>query len=86
TPLQIKVDSVEEQESIYHDKFANFKGLEGLSVVVGTLHSMLTPFAASFKRNNPNKKLVYIMTDGASLPIYLSKNVDTLKRKKLNMV
>lgn len=44
---------------------------------------MLTPFAASFKRNNPNKKLVYIMTDGASLPIYLSKNVDTLKEKKL---
>lgn len=83
TPLQIKVDSVEEQESIYHDKFTNFKGLEGLSVVVGTLHSMLTPFVASFKRNNPNKKLVYIMTDGASLPIYLSKNVDTLKEKKL---
>lgn len=84
TPLQIKVDSVEEQESIYHDKFANFKGLEGLSVVVGTLHSMLTPFAASFKRNNPNKKLVYIMTDGASLPIYLSKNVDTLKEKLID--
>ena len=44
TPLQIKVDSVEEQESIYHDKFANFKGLEGLFVVVWTLHSMLISF------------------------------------------
>lgn len=83
TPLQIKVDSVEEQESIYHDEFEKFKSLEGLSVVVATLHSMLTPFAASFKRNNPNKKLVYIMTDGASLPIYLSKNVSTLKEKKI---
>lgn len=83
TPLQIKVDSVEEQESIYHDKFGDFTELEDLPVVVGTLHSMLTPFVASFKRNNPNKKLVYIMTDGASLPIYLSKNVDILKEKKL---
>ena len=34
-------------------------------------------------RNNPNKKLVYIMTDGAALPIFLSKNVDTLKEKGL---
>ena len=49
-----------------------------MPVVVGSLHSMLTPFAASYKRLNPNKKLVYIMTDGAALPIYLSKNVDTL--------
>lgn len=83
TPFQVKVDSVEEQESIYHDKIENFKSLDGMPVVVGTLHSMLTPFVASYKKNNPNKKLVYIMTDGAALPIYLSKNVDTLKSKGL---
>lgn len=83
TPLQIKVDAVEEQESPYHDAIEEFESLENMPVVVGTLHSMLTPFVASYKRNNPSKKLVYIMTDGASLPIYLSKNVDTLKNKKL---
>lgn len=83
TPFQVKVDSVEEQESIYHDKIENFKSLDDMPVVVGTLHSMLTPFVASYKKNNPNKKLVYIMTDGAALPIYLSKNVDTLKSKGL---
>lgn len=83
TPFQVKVDSVEEQESIYHDKIENFKSLDGMPVIVGTLHSMLTPFVASYKKNNPNKKLVYIMTDGAALPIYLSKNVDTLKSKGL---
>ena len=54
-----------------------------MPVVVGTLHSMLTPFVASYKRHNPNKKLVYIMTDGAALPIYLSKNVQNLKEKNL---
>ena len=44
---------------------------------------MLTPFAATYKRLNPNKKLVYIMTDGAALPIYFSMNADTLKNKGL---
>ncbi len=83
TPMQVKVDSVEEQDSKLHDKINEFKSLENLPVVVGTLHSMLTPFTASYKRHNPNKKLVYIMTDGASLPIYLSKNVQNLKNKKL---
>lgn len=83
TPLQVKVGSVEEQDSKFHNKINEFKSLNNLPVVVGTLHSMLTPFAASYKRYNPNKKLVYIMTDGAALPIYLSKNVENLKNKNL---
>ena len=83
TPFQVKVDSVEEQESEYHKKIDEFESLDNIPVVVATLHSMLTPFVASYKKNNPSKKLVYIMTDGAALPIYLSKNVDTLKTKGL---
>lgn len=83
TPFQVKVDSVEEQYSSYHSLIEGFESLDNMPVVVGTLHSMLTPFVASYKKNNPNKKLVYIMTDGAALPIYLSKNVETLKSKKL---
>jgi len=83
TPFQVKVDSVEEQESEYHKSIEGFSSLDNTPVVVGSLHSMLTPFAASYKRLNPSKKLVYIMTDGAALPIYLSKNVDTLKKKEL---
>ncbi|MGL5717006.1 MAG: DUF3866 family protein [Paraclostridium sp.] len=83
TPMQIKVNSVEEQDSELHDKINSFKNLDNLPVVVGTLHSMITPFVASYKRNNPNKKIVYIMTDGAALPIYLSKNIENLKNKGL---
>ncbi|MEG1408322.1 MAG: DUF3866 family protein [Terrisporobacter sp.] len=83
TPYQVKVNAVEDHESEYHDIINDFTSLDGMPAVVGTLHSMLTPFVASYKRHNPNKKLVYIMTDGAALPIYLSKNVETLKEKGL---
>ena len=83
TPMQVRVDSVEDHESKYHDVFEKFETLDGMPVVVGTLHSMLTPFAATYKRLNPNKKLVYIMTDGAALPIYFSMNAATLKDKGL---
>lgn len=83
TPMQVRVDSVEDHESKYHDVFEEFESLDGIPVVVGTLHSMLTPFVATYKRLNPNKKLVYIMTDGAALPIYFSMNADTLKNKGL---
>lgn len=83
TPLQVKVNSVEEQDSIYHDKINNFESLDNLPVVVGELHSMLTPFVASFKSLNPSKKIAYIMTDGASLFLGLSKTVENLKDKNL---
>lgn len=80
TPYQIKVDSVEEQTSVYHDIFNEFVCLDKMPVAVGALHSMLQPFASTFKRHFPDKKLVYIMTDGAALPLAFSKNVDNLKK------
>ncbi|OPJ56962.1 DUF3866 family protein [Alkalithermobacter paradoxus] len=83
TPLQVKTFAAEEQESIHHNKINNFKSLNNLPVAVGTLHSMLSPFVAVAKRLDPSKKIAYIMTDGAALPIYLSKNVKELKDKKL---
>lgn len=83
TPMQVRVDAVEDHESKYHNIFEEFESLNNIPVVVGTLHSMLTPFAATYKKLNPNKKLVYIMTDGAALPIYFSMNVETLKNKNL---
>lgn len=79
TPIQIKVDSVEEQSSKYHDVFNEFSDLDNLPVVVGALHSVLPSFCATFKSLCPDKKLVYIMTDGAALPMAFSKNVDNLK-------
>ena len=54
-----------------------------MPVAVGTLHSIVPVFAATFKRLCPDKKLVYIMSDGAALPMAFSKNVDNLKKMGL---
>lgn len=79
TPMQIKVDSVEEQGSKYHDIFNSFSSLEKMPVLVCGLHSMLAPLAAVLKSMNKGLRIVYIMTDGGSLPIDFSKTVHRLK-------
>lgn len=83
TPYQIKCMAVEEQDSKYHEQMNLFESLEKLPVVVGTLHSQLVPFACTAKSLMPGKSITYIMTDGAALPMYLSKNVKELKSKGL---
>lgn len=83
TPYQIKVLAAEEQESPYHEHFNNFVSLNNMPVIVGTLHSMLIPIIATLKYLSPETKVAYIMTDGASLPIYFSDTVHLLKTKGL---
>lgn len=83
SPFQIKTYAVEEEDSPYHDLFHQFKSLNDMPVIVGTIHSMLTPIAASLKYLNRDLKIAYIMTDGASLPIYLSNTVYQLKEKAI---
>ena len=83
TPFQIKCFAVEEQESKYHEEIKKFSSLEGSPVAVGTLHSQLVPFACTAKFMDFEKKITYIMTDGAALPMYLSKNVKSLVEKGL---
>ena len=83
TPMQIKCFAVEEQDSKYHDEIKQFSSLEGMPVAVGTLHSQLVPFACTAKYLDPQKKITYIMTDGAALPMYLSRNVKSLVEKGL---
>ncbi|QZY56821.1 DUF3866 family protein [Crassaminicella profunda] len=83
TPYQLKVFAAEEQESKYHEVFKNFKSLEGMPVIVGTLHSMLPPMIEMIKSMNQNIKIAYIMTDGAALPIDFSNIVKKLKEEEL---
>lgn len=83
TPFQLKVFAAEEQESKYHNIFNDFKSLENIPVLIGTLHSMVTPIVHTIKTLDPKSKIAYIMTDGAALPINLSKSINTLKKDNL---
>lgn len=82
TPMQIKVNSVEEQESKYHHVFNTFSSLNRMPVLVCGLHSMLAPLTVILKSLNDNIRIGYIMTDGGALPIDFSKTVYHLKKKE----
>jgi hypothetical protein len=80
TPFQLKVLSVEEEGSPYRAAVEEFTSLAGTPVVVGTLHSMLAPAAAGCRVTaGEGVRIGYIMTDGAALPVFLSKTVRALK-------
>ncbi len=79
TPMQVKVLSVEEEDSPYRREMLDAESLEKIPVLVGTLHSMLAPLALYLNRKG--YKTAYVMTDGAALPIVFSNTVDILKKR-----
>ncbi|MGB9791178.1 MAG: DUF3866 family protein [Thermacetogeniaceae bacterium] len=82
TPFQLKVLSAEEEKSPYRSDIAGFTSLSGTPVIVGTLHSMLAPAVGGcLAAGGERLRIVYLMTDGAALPIALSKTVRHLKRE-----
>lgn len=89
TPWQFPVLAVEEEASPYHEQLKSATTLDGVPVVAAPLHSMLPGVILGFRAlwhlsgRNVNPKIVYIMTDGAALPIALSNIVRELKDKRL---
>lgn len=84
TPSQVKCFTVEEELNPHRAKITDFISLKGIPVVVGMLHSMLAPAAAGVKAASGGKlRIAYIMTDGAALPIQISRTVAELKEKGL---
>ena len=83
TPMQMSCMAAEEQDSPYHNDIASFTSLDNKVFIVGTLHSMLAPIAATIKYLNPELKINYIMTDSGALPIQFSKTVKYLKEKEI---
>jgi hypothetical protein len=57
--------------------------LDGLPVAVCSVHSQVATVAAAFATALPGRRLVYVMTDGASLPIAMSDLVVALRDKDL---
>lgn len=84
SPCQVKVLSVEEPDSPYAEIMQQTESLGGVPVIIGTLHSMIAPVAAVIKKMGcDNLRVAYLMTDGAALPLALSRMVYELKEKGL---
>ena len=58
-------------------------GLSGKPVVACDLHSQLAPVAAAFVAAAPGRRLSYVMTDSAALPLALSDTVADLVDREL---
>lgn len=82
TPAQVAVLAVEEPASPYHGAMQD-GDLGGLPVIVATLHSMVPAAAAVLKAKRPESAVVYVMTDGAALPVRFSRLVSHMKRAGL---
>ena len=72
TPLQADVISVESPESPEHDLMQSADDLLGMPVVCCGLHSQVPLVAAAIKQRDPECRVVYCMTDSASLALPLS--------------
>lgn len=79
TSLQADVGSTEEHEAA----LADVAGVGGMPVVAAGLHSQVPAVAAAFKDVAPQARLVYVMTDGAGLPLALSDLVAALTDRGL---
>lgn len=84
TPVQTPVLAAEAPESPHHEALAGFQSLEGTPVVCAELHSQVAPVAAAAKLEaGSSTRVVYVMTDGAALPIGLSRTVEQMRREGL---
>ncbi|MDD4658835.1 MAG: DUF3866 family protein [Eubacteriales bacterium] len=79
TPLQLRVNSAEEQDSPWHHLFQDAGGLEGAPVLAAELHSMVAPLALALRALNPAARIVYVATEGGALPAAFSRNTAVLK-------
>jgi hypothetical protein len=76
TSLQVDVGAAEET---HHERLGGIVDLAGLPVVVCSLHSQVACVAAAFASCAPGRRLVYVMTDGAALPLALSELVPAMR-------
>jgi len=81
TPYQLKVLSIEEQNSSYHKKMKDAESLKNMPVIICSLHSMIPCAAGAIKElTNYNAKIAYVMTDGGALPCVFSDLIYLLKK------
>jgi len=86
TSLQVDTGAAEEDGPHTEAGMAPGSGLSslaGLPVVACDLHSQLAAVASAFHRLAPRRRLVYVMTDSASLPLAISDLVADLRDEGL---
>ena len=84
TPLQSAVLAVEEDESPAQGAIRSFTSLDGVPVVCCELHSQIAPVAAAIRAlSGSSPRIVYMMTDGAALPLGFSRLVADLQKNGL---
>ena len=79
TALQAMVLGADEQESPHHELLADADDLAGMPVVVADLHSALPAILAGLRREAPEARVAYVMTDGGALPAWFSRAVAGLR-------
>ncbi|HXY91661.1 MAG TPA: DUF3866 family protein, partial [Acidimicrobiia bacterium] len=79
TSIQSDVGSAEE----HLESLAEVESLGGMPVVAAALHSQVPAVAAAFKALAPGRRLAYVMTDGAGLPLAMSDLVAALSARQL---
>lgn len=77
TSTQTNVDAVEPR------LLGGVERLTAIPVIVCSLHSQMGIAAAAFHRDAPTRRLAYVMTDGAALPIAISELVYELKARRV---
>lgn len=80
TSLQADVGSAEEHLDA---DMVDIDSIDGMPVIAAALHSQLPAVATVVKDERPDARLVYVMTDGAALPLALSDLVADLRERDL---
>ncbi len=86
TPLQTPVLASESPESPHHEALRDFETLAELPVVCAQLHSQVPAIVAGARwaldqhGTRPAPRIAYIMTDGAALPLALSRLVAQMRQ------
>lgn len=83
TPWQIDTLAAEAPESPHHAVLSRADSIEELPVVACGLHSQVAAVTALIKHRRADSKIVYVMTDGAALPMAHSDLVETLRERRL---
>ncbi len=83
TPAQVPVLSAESPESEFHQTLVDFSSLDGTPVVCAELHSQAAAAAVAIKWKAQTARVVYVMTDGAALPLAFSRLIPQLRERKL---